>query len=159
MTPDFFIFNSILADRIPRIGRDGASSIPRVNKKRAAPFPLDRPFVLRAFGMSRDIFLAHRVCRPRFSASASEKTAGSPAKRIEFCERYKSIHSHLLRPRAIHARDLALYSSCPIIDDHDSVSVLPSFLLPLLLFLRHDYSPIDYFRLIFLANGHHGTNS
>lgn len=41
--------------------------------------------------------MAHRVCRPGFGASASEKTAGPPAKRIEFCELYKSIHSSLLR--------------------------------------------------------------
>lgn len=55
----------------------------------------DSPFRPRELG--RGDILAHRVCRPGFGASASEKTAGPPAKRIEFCELYKSIHSSLLR--------------------------------------------------------------
>lgn len=76
------------------------------------------PFVLESLG--RADILAHRVCRPGFSASASEKTAAPPAKRIEFCELYKSIHSHLLRPRwTTLDRTLEFLSCVPINEDDD----------------------------------------
>lgn len=91
----------------------------RKGRKRRTPFSLDpiHPFVLESLG--RADILAHRVCRPGFSASASEKTAAPPAKRIEFCELYKSIHSHLLRPRWTTLEFLSFLSCVPINEDDD----------------------------------------
>lgn len=95
----------------------------RKGRKRRTPFSLDpiHPFVLESLG--RADILAHRVCRPGFSASASEKTAAPPAKRIEFCELYKSIHSHLLRPRWTtldRTLEFLSFLSCvPINEDDD----------------------------------------
>lgn len=77
------------------LGGLNEGSIKGRGKGRRPSRSTDSPFRPRELG--RGDILAHRVCRPGFGASASEKTAGPPAKRIEFCELYKSIHSSLLR--------------------------------------------------------------